>query len=113
MRHYYICHRYPHRTFKIGKWYLPICSRCTGIYLGISLCYILIHFINVTYTLFTLFIAILISAPTFIDATTQLLGFRESNNKLRFITGLIAGFGLLILVKGIKLTLGMKWGVIP
>jgi uncharacterized membrane protein len=55
----------------------------------------------------------LIAAPTFIDATTQLLGLRESNNKLRFTTGLIAGFGLLILVKGIKLTLGIKWGLIP
>jgi uncharacterized membrane protein len=59
-----------------------------------------------------MFIAALVSAPTFVDATSQLLGFRESNNRLRFSTGLIAGFGLIILAKGIKLFLGIHWSLI-
>lgn len=40
--------------------------------------------------------------PTFADGFTQLLGFRESNNILRFTTGLIGGLGLGILIKSIK-----------
>lgn len=40
--------------------------------------------------------------PTFIDGLTQLLGYRESNNKIRFFTGLAAGFGLGVLVKAFK-----------
>lgn len=113
MRYFPICHRLPSRTFKIGKYYFPVCSRCTGIYTGIFSCYILIHFVKLNYNPLIEVIAIIIALPTFVDATTQLFGFRESNNKLRFITGLIAGFGLLILVKEIKLYLGIKWSLIP
>ena len=40
--------------------------------------------------------------PTFIDGITQFLGLRESNNDLRFTTGLIGGIGLAILLKAIK-----------
>ena len=37
--------------------------------------------------------------PTAIDGFTQLFEFRESNNALRFITGLIGGLGLIIFLK--------------
>ena len=40
--------------------------------------------------------------PTFTDGFTQLLGLRESNNTLRFTTGLLGGLGLGILVKALK-----------
>lgn len=40
--------------------------------------------------------------PMLLDGTTQLMGIRKSNNKLRFITGLIAGIGIGVLVKSIK-----------
>jgi len=40
--------------------------------------------------------------PTFMDGSTQLFGFRESNNLLRLITGLIGGIGLAILIKAFK-----------
>ena len=107
-----ICHRLPNRTFKIGKWYFPVCSRCTGIYLGIFFSYLLINIINIDYTFYLMCIAATVSFPTFFDATTQFLGYRESNNKLRFSTGLIAGFGLIILAKGLKLFLGIHWSLI-
>lgn len=47
-------------------------------------------------------IATLITIPTIIDGLTQLRDFRESNNTLRFTTGLIAGLGFGIIVKAIK-----------
>lgn len=59
-----------------------------------------------------MFIAIAVSLPTFIDSTIQLFGFRESNNLIRFSTGLIAGFGLIILTKSIKFYLGVQWSLI-
>ena len=37
--------------------------------------------------------------PVGIDGFTQLLGFRESNNNLRFITGFVGGIGLIIFMK--------------
>jgi uncharacterized membrane protein len=43
--------------------------------------------------------------PTTIDGFTQLFGLRESNNYLRFFSGLIGGVGLLIQVISFKLIL--------
>ncbi len=40
--------------------------------------------------------------PLFLDGFTQLVGTRESNNKLRLLTGLMGGLGLAILVKTLK-----------
>jgi len=36
--------------------------------------------------------------PTFLDALTQNLGYRESNNILRVITGILGGIGLGIII---------------
>ncbi|WP_255590863.1 DUF2085 domain-containing protein [Methanobacterium spitsbergense] len=102
----------PSRTFRIGKWYFPVCSRCTGVYLGIFLCYLITNFLHVNYTVYLVCIATVVTAPTFIDAISQLFGFRESNNVLRFSTGLLAGFGLVIIAKSIKLYLGIHWSLI-
>ncbi|MDI9437749.1 MAG: DUF2085 domain-containing protein, partial [Euryarchaeota archaeon] len=41
--------------------------------------------------------------PTFIDGITQFFNLRESNNILRFFTGLLGGVGLAILIKAFKL----------
>ena len=32
-----VCHQAPYRTIQIGGKFLPLCSRCTGIYLGFLL----------------------------------------------------------------------------
>lgn len=40
--------------------------------------------------------------PTFIDGFSQFLSIRESNNSLRFFTGIIGGIGLGIIIKAIK-----------
>ena len=105
---FYIFHRLPERTFKIGKWYFPVCSRCTGIYLGICLWYALLYFIPFQFSFNLIIISVLMTAPTFIDATYQLYSSYESNNTLRFTTGLIAGFGLLILAKSFNIILGFN-----
>jgi len=103
--YYFICHRIPERTFKIRNWYFPVCTRCLGIY--ISGIFLIIYglfstiYLNITIIL----LAILLIIPMFLDGITQLLGIRNSNNKLRFVTGFLAGFGLIILAKTIKFIL--------
>ena len=98
----FICHRLPERTFKIGNHYFPVCSRCTGIYIGAFSYYIFVYFVYVQYNIEMILLTVLMILPTFSDGLTQFFGFRESNNALRFATGLIAGIGLGILVKSIK-----------
>ena len=106
----FICHRKPERTFKIRGYYFPVCSRCTGFYIGAFSYFIYVYFNFVEYTLPLIIIAFLMIIPTFVDGTTQLIGFRESNNSLRFFTGLIGGIGLAILVKAIKMLIVTSWG---
>jgi len=98
----FICHRLPERTFKVRDHYFPVCSRCTGVYIGAFSYYIFVYFVYVPYNLIVILAAILMIVPTFSDGLTQFFGFRESNNALRFSTGLIAGIGLGILIKSIK-----------
>jgi len=50
-----------------------------------------------------LLIAVLIILPLIIDGLSQLIGYRESNNKLRFITGLNAGIGIALLFSFFKI----------
>ncbi len=94
-----LCHRMPERSFHYKTHQFPVCARCTGFYTGLAifLTYKAIFPINYTFTL--LIISIILLIPTSIDGFTQYLGLRESNNKLRFITGLIGGIGLIILFK--------------
>ena len=35
------CHQREDRSFFIGKWQFPVCSRCTGILIGQIICIIL------------------------------------------------------------------------
>lgn len=88
------CHQRPERSFSYKEYQFPICARCTGIYLG--------YIIGITATLISIFVsynpsiqlfAILI-LPTTIDGSIQSIFKKESNNKRRFITGIMAGTGL-------------------
>ncbi len=98
----FICHRKPERTYKIRDHYFPVCSRCTGFYIGEFSYFIYVYFIYVEYTVYLIFMAFLMIIPTFLDGFTQFIGSRESNNKLRLLTGLLGGVGLAILVKTLK-----------
>jgi uncharacterized membrane protein len=97
-----ICHRIPARTFNIKGHYFPVCSRCTGLYMGVILCLIYISLFYVVYTPILILFSIFMMIPTVIDGITQLFGFRDSNNILRFSTGLIAGVGLIIFINTIR-----------
>lgn len=97
-----ICHRKPERSFFIKGHQFPVCSRCTGCYISI-LCYIIYaYYFYIDYNITIIILALLLLLPMTIDGTTQLLSRRLSNNTLRFITGLMGGLGLSIIIKAIK-----------
>lgn len=101
-----ICHRKPERSFFIKEYQFPVCARCTGFYIALILYFAYACFFYVDYSFLLIFIAVLFLIPTFIDGFTQFFGQRESNNHLRFITGLFGGLSLGIIIKAIKWYLG-------
>ena len=94
-----ICHRKPERSFFIKGHQFPVCARCTGFYTGLIIFLIYDYYFNIDYSLNLLILSIILLIPTSIDGFTQLLNFRQSNNTLRFLTGLIGGIGLIIFLK--------------
>lgn len=99
---YLICHRIPERTFKIGDHYFPVCSRCTGAYIGMFSYFIFVYYVYVQYTIPIILMGTIMVLPMAFDGITQGLALRKSNNTLRFFTGLIGGIGLGILFKTLK-----------
>lgn len=99
----YICHRKPERSFFIRGHQFPVCARCTGLYTSMFLYIIYAYLVPIHYTITHVIVAVILIIPCFIDGTTQLFEFRESNNTLRFVTGLLAGIGMMIILKIIKL----------
>lgn len=90
------CHRRPDRTLKFKGSYLPVCARCTGIYLGAFIAFVLQFFIKFNYDLNMLYISSFLIIPTVLDGTMQLFKLRESTNFIRLTTGFICGVGLVM-----------------
>ncbi len=78
---------------------MPICARCTGIYLGLLAGLLAFPLIPWLRERVMRPIALLAIVPLGLDGFSQLLGLRESVNPLRVATGIVAGlaFGLWIL----------------
>jgi uncharacterized membrane protein len=73
---------------------MPLCSRCTGFYIfmlaGLIGGFLFLQAGEISYD--PLFAVTMIAlAPLAVDGVTQLLGWRESSNNLRFVTGALAG----------------------
>ena len=81
------CHQDARRSFFIRGYQFPICTRCTGILLG--------NTIGILFSIFfpSFWWSCCFFLPVAVDGITQYLGWRTSNNFLRFTTGLVAGFG--------------------
>ncbi|MED4779531.1 DUF2085 domain-containing protein [Brevibacillus choshinensis] len=105
---FFPCHRMKERSFTFSGKQFPVCARCTGILLG---------FVFILVLLFIpwripFWIGILLNIPMVIDGYTQLKKWRQSNNSLRFFTGLVSGFGLSVFVVSGSIGLGrflLEW----
>jgi len=94
-----VCHTLPARTLTVGGHYLPVCARCTGIYLGIACSYVFLLArrglrVNALPPLPISFAFAALLLPMAVDGITSYAGLRGTTNELRFITGLLAGSAL-------------------
>lgn len=83
------CNQFTERSFHYFGEQMPLCTRCTAIYMSFffgSLLYPLIRNRPFSWKVYLFFIA-----PMAIDGLTQLFGLRTSTNELRVITGTLAG----------------------
>jgi uncharacterized membrane protein len=90
------CHGIPERCITIWGVPMPICARCTAIYIGLTVSlvvFLLLPRMSELAARVTLLIAV---TPLAVDGLTQLARLRHSTNALRMATGLTAGiaFGL-------------------
>lgn len=91
-----MCHGIERRCLDLFGVPMPICARCTGIYIGLFtgvLLFVLFPVMEERLLRMTLYAAAL---PMALDGITQALGLRESTNPLRLATGFIAAlvFGM-------------------
>ena len=90
-RHYWGCHQIPTRSFSAYGYQLPLCARCTGIFVGeITVIFLLIVGCRLSATS-----AILWMLPMSVDGSIQLFYAKyESTNFKRFMTGMLFGMGI-------------------
>ncbi len=98
-----VCHQKVDRTFNIDMLYMPVCSRDTGIYLGIFISLITIillerrikgEFASLKILLVTVSVFLIMG----LDVILSFLGIIESNNIIRLITGFLTGWFLVLLL---------------
>lgn len=82
------CHQRADRSLFINGNQMPYCSRCFGIFLGLAIGSVASVFLVVELRFWHIVAAL---APLGVDGTAQLLGFWESTNSLRLLTGGLAG----------------------
>jgi len=86
-----LCHQRLDRSFVLNGNQLPFCSRCTAIWIGITIGLAVMIFFKVALDERFLFLVILSLVPIGVDGIGQLVGFWESTNAIRLLTGLFVG----------------------
>lgn len=87
------CHQKPERSFFIHGYQMPVCARCTGVFLGYAaaLCCAFTGRLKVTWLSVSGLLAMLC------DWSVQALKIKESTNTRRLITGISGGFGIMLI----------------
>jgi len=86
-----LCHQKASRSFFINGNQMPFCSRCTAIWLGITIGLFLVFFYKIKLNDKFVFVIIAGVIPIGIDGLGQMFGFWESTNLIRVVTGLTIG----------------------
>ncbi len=92
--HYWRCHRRADRSFQVRNRQLHVCARCTGMLAGIMVFPLALFLRPIALPVFAFASVILV-----MDGLSQMVGWRESNNALRFGSGLgftTAGLAMLV-----------------
>lgn len=83
------CHQMPKRSFFFRGKQFPLCSRCTGAFVGYMAGLLCFAFFRLSPYICVGFCAIM-----FIDWFVQRIDLLESTNVRRVVTGTLCGFGL-------------------
>lgn len=87
------CHCRDDRTFHYKGKKFPICARCTGELVGIILSIFSCVFFRISISAI-----VILMLPLILDGVVQMFTSYESNNIKRFVTGLLFGYGLFMLI---------------
>jgi uncharacterized membrane protein len=103
---YAICHQILQRSFLIDGSPMPLCARCTGIYLGVTIGFLLAHIagrgraaaLPRGWVAFFYGLSVLIMGIDGVNSYIHLFpggtGAYQPHNVLRVVTGIFAGFGV-------------------
>ena len=86
-----LCHQKAERSFFVNDNQMPFCSRCTAIWLGLAVGLGFMVFYRIELNERFVFAILIGLVPIGVDGVGQLLGFWESTNAIRVITGLLIG----------------------
>jgi uncharacterized membrane protein len=98
-----LCHQISDRTFNIEILYMPVCSRCTGIYLGLFISLITIILLERRIksefpSLKIVMVAVGVFLIMGLDVVLSFLKIIESNNIIRLVTGFFTGWFIAFLL---------------
>ena len=95
----FICHQRPERSFFVGGQQLPVCARCTGLYLGAAVAGPLAMALASSLTSARArWVLGLAAAPTLVTWTLEFAGIVPFSNISRFVAALPLGFAAAWLV---------------
>ena len=88
-----LCHQRPERSFFIGGRQLPVCARCTGLYLGAALAIpFAVAAVVAVSSRRNRRIFLVAALPTLITWTLEFAGIVPFSNVVRFVCALPLGF---------------------
>ncbi|WP_225741249.1 DUF2085 domain-containing protein [Halorussus halophilus] len=102
-RKYPLCHSRPDRSYCHNGRYFGLCARCTPLYLS-GFFALLILQLGIWWPpdqVIGILFGIVLIIPGALDGVTQMFGNRESNNRLRTITGILMGVGVPTLIHSV------------
>jgi len=92
------CHQHASRSYFLNGNQMPVCARCTGIFVSMSVFAMLFVFFRVKMPFWRIIALIM---PLALDGVVQLMSSYESSNIMRLITGILAGFATVTAFDGI------------
>ncbi len=98
-----VCHQLDARSLAFGETLTPVCSRCTGIYTGFTVAAILLFLIfrkrqSDLPPVYVLVIMSIFFLSTIFDGAASYLNLYETNNIIRFSTGVLCGTSLMVFI---------------
>lgn len=86
-----LCHQREDRSFVLGGNEMAFCARCTGVWIGMLLGVVVMALVEVPIDSRLGWIVMVGLVPLMVDGGGQFLGWWESTNPIRLVTGLSAG----------------------